>query len=343
MNLSHLTKEQKQYIVLGAFVVAAVAGIVIAVRFSVSSIESAKAELSELNLKNDRAEQALSKTATSMDRFEATILELKERLDHVPPEQNYYSWATEIIYFKGRKAGLEIESVDEVGMRGSNKKAPVDPVYFETYSLRVTARGGFDQTKAFLQDIEENHPLVRFSGLEISRGRTLESHDVQLFVQWPFKMNRIASLWDDQSIRRKTAVVNTDPNPEIDLVQPIPEVVNPAPVVVATKPAAKPEPVKSAPVVNKPTPIVAVVEPVPPPKREPPPPTEPVPAVKKPELVVADVEPVPAPKLEHQKEDDQLLSILASINQEEGNAVSSETEPEVASEQSENEFVARIS
>ena len=58
-------------------------------------------------------------------------------------------------------------------------------------------------------------------------------------------------------------------------------------------------------------------------------------SVKRPEPVITVVEPVPAPKPEHQKEDDHLLSILASINQEEGNAISSETEPEMASEQSE--------
>ena len=165
VNLSELTKNQKQYILLGIIIAGvAISGIVIGVKFSISTMNKAKVELADLNNKIGRAEKALSKSTKTRDDFEQSIVQLEEYLDHVTPGQNYYSWATEIVYSTGRKAGLEIESVDEIGMSSSRKGMPVDSVYLEAYSLRITARGGFRQIKAFLRDIEENHPLVRFLG-----------------------------------------------------------------------------------------------------------------------------------------------------------------------------------
>ncbi|MDF7823650.1 hypothetical protein P4B35_06455, partial [Pontiellaceae bacterium B12227] len=291
MNLSELTKEQKQYIVLGGIVLGAVIfGIVWGVKFSLSTIDGAKEELADLNGKIDRAEKSLSKSFKTKGDFEQSIVQLEEYLTYVTPGQNYYSWATEIVYSKGRKVGLEIESVDEVGMSTSGKGVPGNPEYLETYSLRITARGGFRQTKAFLREIEENHPLVRFSGLEIGKGMKPEVHEIQLFVQWPFKMDRIAALWEGQTRRNNAAVAenksSADTKPAIEKTK--------AEVAVA-KPVKK---AATAPEEKKPEPVVAVVKPKPASRLQPTPPVEPVPEVKKPEPVVAVVKPKPAPRLQ---------------------------------------------
>ncbi|MEI6891706.1 MAG: hypothetical protein V5783_05990 [Pontiella sp.] len=226
MNLSHLTKEQKIYMALGAIALIGIGvGIVMGVQYWMSSIQETKTELADLNLKIDRTERLLFKTAESRTNFEQTIRELERDLDYVPPEQNYYSWATEIIYSKSREAGLEIESVDEVAVSGAKRGAALDPVYFELYSLRIIARGGFEQTKLFLRNIEENHPLVRVYGLEFSTGGTPDEHRIQLFVQWPFRMNRLRRLWEDRPRYGNSAGINVEADsnsePIIKTMRPI--------------------------------------------------------------------------------------------------------------------------
>ncbi|MDF7801282.1 hypothetical protein P4C99_17520 [Pontiellaceae bacterium B1224] len=302
MNLSELTKEKKQYLILGIVGgVAILAAIGFGVNFSFSSLAASKAELAELTEKINRAERTLSGTGKTMDGLEEAVSRLKGYLDFIPPEQNYYSWATELVYSKGRKAGLEIESVDEIRVSGGNKSIPDDPVYFETYSLRITARGGYAQTKAFLKDIETNLPLVRFSGLEVSKSNDLALHDIQIIIQWPFKLNRITKLWEDQPIRKKAMVAAAKPEPAS-----VPQVEQPAPAVVEPKSAPLPTPPES-----KPEPVVVKAEPEPAPKRvvvepaaEKPAPvvvqakpaSRPTPPERKPEPVVVKAEPVPAPK-----------------------------------------------
>jgi hypothetical protein len=298
MNLSNLTKEQKQYIILGAIVVVSLgAGLIFGVGKLTSSMSADKAELEDLSSKVERAERTLSGYGKIKTSFEQTILELEEHLDNVPPDQNYYSWATEIIYTKGRSVGLEIESVDEIGMSGGQKTDPSSPVYFEVYSLRVTARGGYQQVEDFLNTIEEHYPLVRFSGLEISRGQLPEVHNVQLFVQWPFKLNRIAKLWEGESIGQQTKVAKNVPAIEPasavkkPVSEPTPEIKAPVPVAAVAKPA--PAPVVAPdpePIVKAPKPVVKVRQPTPPPPKR-----EPVPEVVKPAPVAAVAKPAPAP------------------------------------------------
>ena len=289
MNLSKLSKEQKQYIALGAIGVIAIGyGLFAGVGFAVNKISDAKSELEDLNMKIDRADLELSKQSETIDDFEHTITVLESHLSNLPPEVNYYSWATEIVYSKGRNAGLEVESVDEVGMSTPSAEDLEDPVYFETYSLRITARGTYESVKLFLKEIEDNHPLVRFSGLEIAKSTDPEKHNVQLFVQWPFKLNRIAQLWKDQ---RRGAVVakQSVPEPEAEKASPV--------VASASEKTVKPEPViepKPEPV--KPAPVIAKAEPV----KQPTPPTEPAPTSKqKPSRVIVKIpDPEPEPKPE---------------------------------------------
>ncbi|MDF7809118.1 hypothetical protein P4E94_16855, partial [Pontiellaceae bacterium B12219] len=275
MDLSNLTKEQKQYIVLGGLVVVGlVAGLIFGLGKLMSSVTEDKMELEDLSAKVSRAERTLSGYSKIVENFEQTIMDLEGYLDNVPPDQNYYSWATEIIYAKGRRVGLEIESVDEIGMSGAKINDPNNPVYFEAYSLRITARGGYQQLKNFLQDVERNHPLVRFTGLEIGRGRQSEVHVIQLVAQWPFKLNRITKLWEGHKIRSQRAVAKTSPSAE------------PASVV---SPVSAPEP---EPIVKAPGPEIAVKQPTAPPPRV----SVPKPVKSEPAVAVAKPEPTPAPK-----------------------------------------------
>ena len=125
-------------------------------------------------------------------------------LKNIPPNRNYYSWATEIIYAKARLAGLEIDAVDEqTGARGSFNEEEEDAIKLEPYSLRITARSGFDDLKNFLELIEKDHPLARVTGVDISTGTTPEVHDIQLFIQWPANLRSITDAWESIAAKQQ--------------------------------------------------------------------------------------------------------------------------------------------
>ena len=196
MNLKNLSKEQKQYLIIGVLgVIVIVGAIVIGVKFSMSSIGEARVELNELTDKIDRADRSLANQQQNEEKFYNTIYELKDYFGKIPPDQNYYSWATEVIYGIARTAQLKIDSVNEAGSTKKNTSDKKNKVSVESYSLRIVAHGGFEDIKYFLREISSNYPLVRITGLEIRSGSLPDVHDVQLLIQWPFRLAHIADTW----------------------------------------------------------------------------------------------------------------------------------------------------
>lgn len=197
MSLKGLTKEQKQYLVLAVIggailVVVAVFGI----KLSLSSISEAKQELADLTTKIDSADRTLSRRKQTSGDFVRSMKILKQHLKNAPPERNYYSWATEVIYSRARKTGLEIDTIDEINVPQSKPGKKKSSLQFESYSLRIMAHGGYNNTKMFIKQIKQGYPLVRVAGIDISKGSTPDTHDIQLFIQWPFNLGAIAKNWD---------------------------------------------------------------------------------------------------------------------------------------------------
>jgi len=241
MSLLDLSKEKQQHLILGIIVaIALVILIVFGIKVSLSSISKARVELQDLTGKIKVAETSLSKTQRDDAAFRETIEELTVHLVNLPPDRNYYSWATEIIYAKARGVHFEIDAVDEISTAAtayaSRKKGKVE---LESYSLRITAHGGYDNVKRFIQQIACDHPLVRVTGIEISKGAKPDVHDVQLFIEWPFNLGYITEAWK---------YIDVQP-PRVDnlAVQPVPP----------SEPAKVPESEQTGPKKN----------PVPPPPR----------------------------------------------------------------------------
>ena len=255
MNLKDLSKEQKQYLILGAVVIVAVVGaIVVGVKFSLSSIGEARVELLDLTGKIERADRSLKNNQRDESALFETISELKVYLEKIPPDQNYYSWATEVIYGNAREASLEIDAINESGTisKGQSKKAK-NEVSVESYSLRIIAHGGYESIKQFLLDIRKKHPLVRITGLEISTGSSSEIHDVQLFVQWPFKLDHMVAAWKDIPAKHPVETVVSAPEPSV-----------PEPGKTPTPPAPRispePKPIVQPTAVASPKPAVPIEE-----------------------------------------------------------------------------------
>ena len=199
MNITDLIKEKKQYVILGGVVaVVLVLLIVFGVRISLSSLGVAKGELEDLTGKIEGADRSLAKRYQSKEEFVETSAELRGHLQYFPPKRNYYSWATEIIYSTARLANLEIDAIDEqAGSKKTNTEGKdAGGINMESYSLRITSRGGYINIKAFLEQIEEHQPLARVTGVDICTGANADIHDVQLFIQWPFNLNAITEAWE---------------------------------------------------------------------------------------------------------------------------------------------------
>ena len=197
MSLLDLRKEQKQYLILGvvAAVILAVL-IVFGIKVSLSSISEARLELHGLTEKIESAEKSVSANHRNDAEFRSTITELKAHLAKIPPDRNYYSWATEIIYNEARMVHFEIDTIDENTIAApADDPKEQDVVVLESYSLRINAHGGYENVKGFLQRIASNHPLVRVTGIEISTGTEPDDHNVQLFIEWPFNLGYIADTW----------------------------------------------------------------------------------------------------------------------------------------------------
>lgn len=235
MTLASLPKEQKQYLVLGLLVaVALVVLSVFGIKISLASIAEAREELKEVSDKIEAADRALAKSQDISAQYVATATELKELLKNVPPTRNYYSWATEIIYNLGRSAALEIDAIDELSFARIEKdkkdSKDADGVRLETYTLRITAHGGYRNVKEFLALMDEAHPMARIIGMEISSsGNRPEIHDIELLIQWPFNTDAIAKIWE--SVTARQLVVETLPQSTRVVVDAEPKPVEaPAPV-----------------------------------------------------------------------------------------------------------------
>jgi hypothetical protein len=76
----------------------------------------------------------------------------------------------------------------------------------EFYALKITAHGTYESLKRFLLRVEERHPLVHVMQLTVSPGADVETHDIQIQIQWPFNLDSVKSAWDALSLENNSIV-----------------------------------------------------------------------------------------------------------------------------------------
>lgn len=221
MSLKDLNKEQKQYLILGVIVAIVLAVLIVfGIKISLSSISKAREEVQALTEKIESAEKSVTRNQKDSAEFRSTIDELTGYIATIPPDRNYYSWATETVYSIARLVRFDIDAIDEVSIAAAKKDtANQGTVKLESYSLRIAAHGGYENIKRFLHQIAMDHPLVRVTGVEISTGSQADVHDVQLFIEWPFNMGYIAETWKGialPSVTTDTASVLSVSSPDAE-------------------------------------------------------------------------------------------------------------------------------
>ncbi len=186
MNWSALTQKQ-QYMAI-ATVVLAVAQIFILIHFlggqnsSDENSKSPKHALVELQDKLDEARLVLAKS----DKINTTLVETIEKLDelsvHTPTVSDRYAWAYEYISLRAVKAGVELDSLEEMAYVGDEEKDPAKAAY----DIKLSMQCGYNQLVEFLWRIERGNPLVRIKDVNISTfSNSSDRHQVRVILQWP--------------------------------------------------------------------------------------------------------------------------------------------------------------
>ena len=219
MSFNELDEEQKKRLLIGIVIgIAIIAATFWGIKFSLSSIAKAKLELDDLMTKIESADHSLSRQSQVRKELIETTEILKAYLLGAPPEKNYYSWASKVIYAKARQAEVDIDSIDEQTKKGATtlKGKGTATLKLKAYSLRITAHSSYKNLKLFLSLIEENHPMARVTTVNISQGKDPEIHDIQLIIQWPFNLSSVANTWDDVKLNNP---ISANPNKKSTVIE----------------------------------------------------------------------------------------------------------------------------
>lgn len=195
MNLSNLSKEQKQYIFLGLMLSI---GVIFALyRFVLTPFidkwGDSQDGLASMQLELKTARMAIQNRSQIEHKLQESASNMIYATEHyLPPMGTTLAWATERIYRRARLAGVEIEAVDELGStRLPTVAGAEDTRMFKPYSVRVTTTCGYYQVQELIRQLSENNPLLLITDLQVvGRSATPEEHAVSLTLQWP--------LWRDE-------------------------------------------------------------------------------------------------------------------------------------------------
>ncbi len=191
MKINELSKEQTQWVVLGAIV--GVFALYCVFSFGISPImqkwTTSKSELEDLTDKLNRADVAIKNERTLRKETAAVGAQLADDAEnHIPDSANTLSWVTQKIYAQAREQKMDLESVSPAGSGSSivTYKDEVPNRKFDVYAVRVATEGSYAEILAFVEGLEKSNKYLTISGLTISSTTTSpETHKCNLDVQWP--------------------------------------------------------------------------------------------------------------------------------------------------------------
>lgn len=194
MKLPEVKKEKLKIImaiVLGAFF-AVYAAIVVIVRPLLDKEKKRREEITELREKLEEADKDVSGMMRSR-RQNTTILEeivetaSKRRCVLVPRLGNYQLGAKEYVERSAKEAGVEIESIREIGIT----QMPTAPTKksdnaLKSYSQRISLQSSLHGLIRLMKSLEAGNPYLTASNLTIaSRDNDPGNHQISFELQWP--------------------------------------------------------------------------------------------------------------------------------------------------------------
>jgi len=182
MDLSNLSKQQKDRLllmVMGGVLLVGGIGYGLKSVFAISASVESKNEI--LESKISRAERMVRMQNRLRKDSQEISAELKTYIKEAPPEKNYYSWASELLYALAKKTAFKIDRIEK---QGESAKSKADVLKISS-SLKIVAQGEYETCLNFLKMMEKEYPLVRVVSININSGRNVEIHNVNIVIQWP--------------------------------------------------------------------------------------------------------------------------------------------------------------
>ena len=186
MNWSALTKKQQYMVFATGILVVAQVGFLIFVLTKPDSDEagdaSSKEALTEIQAKLDDAELVMKKAKMTEKALEESVDKIETLKEHTPTLSDRYAWAYEYVSVRAAKAGVELDSLEEVSYVGDEETALEE----QRYEIRFETRCDYNRLVELLWRIEEGNPLVRVKNVEISmQADSPDRQRVQVVLQWP--------------------------------------------------------------------------------------------------------------------------------------------------------------
>lgn len=189
MEFSNLTKEQRQYMVLGGLVGAIVIYALFAfgLRPFVEEWGDINREYAELQNKLDDGRRNVNRTSSLLHNLDSSFTNLVHLAEeYIAPKENAYSWVTEKIYHQARDLNIEVETISEYSPNIPWKSVPSVNREFGAYGVRMITACGYNELRKLIVHFEESNPLLVISGVSVSSTPgDLENHRVQIFLEWP--------------------------------------------------------------------------------------------------------------------------------------------------------------
>ena len=192
MDLSNLSKQEKDRLllmVMGGVLLVGGIGYGFQSVFAISTRVESKNE--KLENKISRAERMIRTQNRLLKNAREISAELKTYIKEAPPEKNYYSWASKLLYALAKKTAFEIKDVIDIGgsssspkTKGKGKKVKADVLKIGS-NLKIVAHGEYETCLNFLKTMEKEYPLVRVVSIDIKPGENVEVHKVNIVIQWP--------------------------------------------------------------------------------------------------------------------------------------------------------------
>lgn len=185
IDIKNLSKEQQQYLVLGALVlVGLLFGVFVLMNRVVSVDRESRLELAELTEKIEKADRSLRGASVLRAQIAQSGEELGEMVALMPEYGSEFVWATEWVYALIQGSGIHLHSVDPMGSAPAKDKKPA---LIGEYAVRISGTGDYNQLRHFLTKVERDNPLVSVRSVSVSSqaNSTESGHRLQIDLSWP--------------------------------------------------------------------------------------------------------------------------------------------------------------
>ncbi|MBN2702690.1 MAG: hypothetical protein JXR23_00625 [Pontiellaceae bacterium] len=196
IDLSQLTKEQKQYIFLGVITLAIFVWLgVLGSKEALSSMTSIHEELAEVDGKLQNALRKQEREKKVNHDYLPTMQQTMKYLVQDIPDRNRLAEIQTAIYLLEK--GTELTVVDIKEIQRVSGSAGRGALTLNSYALQINAKASYDGVLQFLAALYKEFPLIRVVYVNIkSQAQEPEQHLVEIQVQWLCDFSSFLEKWE---------------------------------------------------------------------------------------------------------------------------------------------------